>query len=1257
MTVKLLDKETKSLVDFEPNAVNAAVDSGKFLFPKNRGVPVRADGQLKYISAADAAKYRDRLLFVNDEDVERGQAEERFGGLGGAAQALAYGGVKGLTLGTVPALASALSPEFAEYSKQIELGRPGVTAAGEIASLAVDPFALAGKALRLGSKGARVAQEAGAAARAAESAAAPRVMEEVYEAERATPMLGAGPTAEAAPLRLGGRVAGAEPQAGVGFAAREAQPPRALPPAGREPVAAPESPLTYQAPPFESRVTTDLRLGRSDTAERIGELDRTIQSTLGSKAKGAKKDVKGLREERDALAQQLDEYDFQLAKYEGPEAEALGAQAERAAEATKYRVPPAKPTAVEGVAGMTQEQLADYYAANGLPEGVDAYAALTARPSMRGLSRAEMVERFNASGGAEAGRKWADQMESTWLKIAEEKPAGIKAAGGDSMWTNFRVGKDVSPAAGAARDKAYVTLGDPLSLSGEDVTGFLEALRKAKYNGQVKVPGSGARLITNFDNIVMHGATKADAELGEELARKFFGERVEATSFGRDVAGKSHTQLLAESLEKNAPNMVVGKVGAAAPELKLGERAAAEAEQARERLRMGGGAPEYVGPEPGPLALAGERPLAPTAAREGVLEAEFADLPDAGPRLTPEPAAPIAAAPVPQGGGLTLPPGLASMSAQGGLYGASEEARRQATGESQGGMGAILGAGALGAAIPAGLMLGGKVAAKGAQALATGAREAGLIERIAAGASTIEKQHIARSFDLSRDQVTRLNNKFAIPEIEQQGTDAFVKFIKGELDDVSKLKAAFPDDAFLQSIPENTSLKFGQLTPDRKKAFADAVERFYGKEYDTIFTDAVRSAPVDRSIIDRIIADTEARAVAGAPQRGLESVAPEVAAMRDYQGQHSVGTLRELQSRIGEIFRGRQGEGGKFTEAQAAMYGGLKRALADAVEAAEPGAAARLAENDVRYEMSKIMAEGANKVLSKATTTSPIGRDLLSQFALGFAAVGHPLAATKFFVTTVGLRHLYNTRGEGIIADMAGKLSTSLRKNPTAAATEAADIIVNARRPMLLGMSATKLTDAKPEDYTSMSRAVRELEATRDKAKRQIADATSGLTPEEQQKSVEFFDNQLNALASALPKGIPTGKALNEQEKNYTIFARAILDPQVYGVQAILNGGLGASVAADAINSLGPQGQEFLQKLGDNLQARISESEQLRGREDMLQTLRNVKTATRKSVGGGGGARLRALHPSSDVKNIAKGAPSAFQNAAKAFSGSAKGIQ
>lgn len=597
------------------------------------------------------------------------------------------------------------------------------------------------------------------------------------------------------------------------------------------------------------------------------------------------------------------------------------------------------------------------------------------------------------------------------------------------------------------------------------------------------------------------------------------------------------------------------------------------------------------------------------------------------------------------------------MAAQGGLYGASEEARRQATGESQGGLGAILGAGAMGAAIPAGLMLGGKVAARGAAAASQAAREAGVLDRIAAGAASVEKQHIARSFDLSRDQVTRLNNKFAMPAIEQQGTDAFVKFIKGELDDVAKLKAAFPDDAFLQSIPENASLKFGQLTPDRKKAFADAVERFYGKEYDSIYTDAVKAAQVDRSIIDRIIADTESKAVAGAPQRGLESVAPELAAMRDYQGQHTVGSLRELQSRIGEIFRGRQGEGGKFTEAQATMYGGLKRALADAVEAAEPGAATRLAENDVRYEMAKIMSEGADKVLSKATTTSPIGRDQLSQLALGLAAIGSPVAAAKFFVTTVGLRHLYNTRGEGIIADLAGKLSTSLRKNPAAAAAETADVIVNARRPMLLGMSATKLADTKPEDYMAMSRAVRELEATREATRKKLADAVSGLSPDEQQRSVEFLDNQLNALASRIPKGIPTGKALSEQEKNYAIFARSVLDPHVYGVQAILNGGPAASIAADAINSLGPQGQEFLTKLEQDLQARISESEQLRGRDDMLQALRNVKMSTRKSVsmGGGGGARLRGIHPNlGGVKDIAKGAPSAFQNASKAFSGNAK---
>jgi len=1120
MTVKLLDKETKSLVDFEPNAVNAAVDSGKFLFPKNRGVPVRADGQLKYISAADAAKYRDRLLFVNDEDVERGQAEERFGGLGGAAQALAYGGVKGLTLGTVPALASALSPEFAEYSKQIELGRPGVTAAGEIASLAVDPFALAGKALRLGSKGARVAQEAGTAARAAESAA-----------QRAA----VSPGVEGLELATARAPVQTPPGVAAQVAGEAAQ-------TGREAMAAEVSPL----------VLGRQAISTPEEAARLSFRDRSRQSIL-------------LRE----------------------------------------------PSAVEFPVAEGAVSTAE----PGLRLGVDIYQ--TPELAMRARQAEELASSAQGARAAEA-------------RAAQE------AAGMERGLAPGQVG----PVEDFTRPPSeFLQAGDARSQMAnieESLQANAAASRRARSEAsRERLAAERDRLLAQRDELeyTLFGAeTRAEEAMATQAERALDAAEAQAGAPGRQLVSQQMGRIAGEI---EAANTLPATLRTAETRVvsenvspRLGVPAMEAAPPNVSPLGLGMTEAGVVAPS-GRLALGGTIP-----AREAVAATEMARV-----------------------GASAIPPGLASMSAQGGLYGASEEARRQATGESQGGMGAILGAGALGAAIPAGLMLGGKVAAKGAQALATGAREAGLIERIAAGASTIEKQHIARSFDLSRDQVTRLNNKFAIPEIEQQGTDAFVKFIKGELDDVSKLKAAFPDDAFLQSIPENTSLKFGQLTPDRKKAFADAVERFYGKEYDTIFTDAVRAAPVDRSIIDRIIADTEARAVAGAPQRGLESVAPEIAAMRDYQGQHSVGTLRELQSRIGEIFRGRQGEGGKFTEAQAAMYGGLKRALADAVEAAEPGAAARLAENDVRYEMSKIMAEGANKVLSKATTTSPIGRDLLSQFALGFAAVGHPLAATKFFVTTVGLRHLYNTRGEGIIADMAGKLSTSLRKNPTAAATEAADIIVNARRPMLLGMSATKLTDAKPEDYTSMSRAVRELEATRDKAKRQIADATSGLTPEEQQKSVEFFDNQLNALASALPKGIPTGKALNEQEKNYTIFARAILDPQVYGVQAILNGGLGASVAADAINSLGPQGQEFLQKLGDNLQARISESEQLRGREDMLQTLRNVKTATRKSVGGGGGARLRALHPSSDVKNIAKGAPSAFQNAAKAFSGSAKGIQ
>jgi hypothetical protein len=536
----------------------------------------------------------------------------------------------------------------------------------------------------------------------------------------------------------------------------------------------------------------------------------------------------------------------------------------------------------------------------------------------------------------------------------------------------------------------------------------------------------------------------------------------------------------------------------------------------------------------------------------------------------------------------------------------------------------------------------------------------GLVAKVKGGAETLEKTHVLRSFDISRDHVTRLNNKFDIPEAGEKGTSVFVNFIKGELNGVRKLKEAFPEDAILASIPEDKALKFSQLTPERKAALANAVERFYGQKYDTIFNDAVKSQMVDNALIEGVLRQVRAADVRGLEGLGLQSVKPELEAMEKFlrEGQsHSVGSLKELQSLVGENFRARQGEGGSFTKAQSIMYGGLKRALYDAVERVTPGAVNELRATDMAYEMAKMLSEGAKKVVSKAATTSPIGRDLLAQAGLG-VAIGQPLAALGYFIGASSLRYLYNQRGEGIIADLAGRLSTNLVRNPQVAARETVDSIVSAARPMLLGASATKFVDTKPDEYMAMSTAVRELQQTRDDVKRRIMDATATMSPAEQQKAVDYFDNQINVLAQRLPKGIPTGKALSEQEKQYSIFARSVLDPHGYGVQAIVDGGAGGQVAADAIRSLGPQGQQFLTSLADDLQARISESAKLRGDENALAVLRNVKTATR--VGVGGGARLRAIHSSAmgqGVAGIGKAASSAFANAAKAFSGTTAAIK
>lgn len=1128
MTVKLLDKESKQLVDFEPNSVNAAVDSGRFLFPKGRGVPVRAEGSLKYIAPEDAAKYRDRLLFVNDEDVERGKAEERFGGIGGAAQALAYGGVKGLTLGTAPALASALSPEFAEYSKQIELGRPGLTAVGEFGSLAVDPFAVAGKALGLGAKAGReAAQGAGAAA------------------------------------GLGARAAG-----------------QAAPSLGREALAGIEAAGARQVEDVAARQAAQRGVVARQPAVSLGE-----QTAMAGEVSPP---ILG----RQALTPTAEEA-ANLAAEQAARREAMLGRARGAAQDEVEAMREEQSLAYRPLTGPTSQ------AEPGLRLGMDPYQT----PEL--AMRARQAEELRLAG------------------ISAREGEAARAADAASLERGLPPGaqgpvEDFGQMPGSAMESDY--LKSELARIDDALEANAAAARKARSPAsRDRVGAERERLLAErerFDVDAMRTGMRADEDLAAQAERAYQAAQFQAQA--PDVAAQA-AQLgrRAEGLE--AAQTVTPMLGRAATRVEASTTEGARALGDIGTVERGAGLTPSLGRtavgQDAAAAMRGAEGLAPET-----LAGSFERM---GGTLAEGPVAQGAQA-LP-GRGLQLPEGMASMAAQGGLYGASEEARRQATGESQGGMGAILGAGALGAAIPAGLMLGGKMLSKGAGAagsMALGGAPGSASQRFAKAAGGVEDAHILRMFGISNKQVERLNNQFTEAGIGQKGTANFSDFIKREVSNLEELKTHLPDNEILQLIPTGQPIKFGQLTPERRTAIAEAVKAKLGKQYDELLPPELMSLSVSNDALKGIVDSIQATAVKGLGSTQFKTIAPELNAFRNSiaRGQEmTVGELRQMRKTLDDIFSARNGGfDKKFTSQQSTFRNAVDDVVFSALDSAAPGTSAAVRALNKEYTMAGILERGAQAAETKAATTSPIGRDLLSQAALG-VAIGNPVGAATFFVGSTMLRGVYNSRGDGIIADLAGKAERAalrIQQDPVQAARQATTAIIDSRRPMLLGASAQQLTSAEPADYAALSRSVRELKQSREKALADVQRSVAGLPPEEQQKAIQNFDNVVNALASEMPKGLAMDKAINEQERRYTVFARSVLDP-AYATQVLVNGGADADEAAHALKSLGPQGQEYLQNLADGLRDKINESEKLRGDQQLQQVYRNIKSKVSVSIGGG----------------------------------------
>jgi len=1005
--MKLYDKTAKQLIDVNPSDVPAALATGKFSFEKNQKVPINYEGKLMFTTPEYAGRYRDRLTFANEADVEQASAERATSGIGGAVEATALGLGKALTLGAGPALLGAVSETARERMRELELGRPNITAAAEFGGLLVDPFALAG---RVGQRAAlRGAEQL--AAREAEQAAARAVVPPEIGAGQAAALFG---PARQAPAGVAAQVAGEAAQVGRGAIGREVSP-LALGRQAAAPTAEEAARLTAE---FEAR----------QAAIRQGAIDRARAVAT------------------DEAGQVVEEASLRMRPLTGPTS-------------------PAEP---------------------GLRLGADVYQ--TPELAMRGRQAEELT------GRAEGFRQ-------------------------------------------------------------------LEAAQMERVN----------------DALQMRDLAAADAAAAEAARAGRIASEVEAANTLPPTLRTAEARVAAEDVSPR-----LGIPAAAEPNV---EARAAEAAT--------------------DMAAAAATDMAAAAATD------------------------MAAAAAP---GLVERIGRPAI--EGALYSGATQAYKQELGLEPGGAGEVLAATALGGVIGKGLSLGGKALVKGQKALTDAAAEtapeslAGMIGKAASG---IERTHLLRQWGQTQKAVRKLNERFTEDELGKLGSTAMTDYIRNAAARIEELKAAHPENQFLQSINVGQKgLTFTNLSAEQRNAMAQVLREQAGKEVEAMYGPALNQV-IDPRAIDAALKRVEKKLrTRGTGDIPLESIRAEMDALRaSLRESYTVKELRDYEIATSRRFQEKRGVHEPLTEAQSLFRNEIKNVYLDAAEQVTPGLRQNLVVPNRNYTLADMLAIGSQEALSKGETTSAVGRDSLAQFALGAFAMVQPIPAALFFLGTTALRGLYNQRGDGFIADMAGKVarkSASVAAAPEVAAREVTQSIINAQRPMLAAMNAEKLVDVKPTDYTSLSQGIRELAASTDFAHERIRQATANLPPDQQERFIADYDATMQKLVDEMPKGIPTQKALSEAERRWTVMARSLFD-HAYATQTIANGGPMATAAAQGLTMI-PNGQKYLDELATNLQRAIAENEKLRGNQQLATVARNFS----KVKTGGGGIRIqRTIHGGSQV--------------------------
>ena len=212
---------------------------------------------------------------------------------------------------------------------------------------------------------------------------------------------------------------------------------------------------------------------------------------------------------------------------------------------------------------LSREEYANYAINNYLKIDDD---QLRANPKHRNATTVQEVGAMIKADRATLTQLTKDAFDSFYkaMMVAAEKPqierylaASVRLLSGtkdSNSWLFFSINNGINYDENVTH-KSYFSLKNLNDFSPEIFKNFMIELQKRGYNGGVKIfqdleiqgPSLG-------DQIVMHGYSETDAKLALQVAKEFYGDKMQEASYGKDdiVDGKSksYSQILSDRIKK-----------------------------------------------------------------------------------------------------------------------------------------------------------------------------------------------------------------------------------------------------------------------------------------------------------------------------------------------------------------------------------------------------------------------------------------------------------------------------------------------------------------------------------------------------------------------------------------------------------------------------------------------------------------------------------------------------------------------------------